>query len=108
MIAVDEVDVGIAGRTERDRSAGGVASSGVGGGIVFSEVSLDLDDTGRKTGSAFAHQDFSEEVASDTTWIAGVESARKWMDGGRGHGIGIRMQRLRGKSQKCARINGPG
>jgi len=74
----------------------------VGGGIVFSEIGLDLNDAGVETGIAFAHQDFSEEVASDTAGIEGVESARERMDGGRGHGIGIRMQRLGGKSQKCA------
>jgi len=45
MVAVDEIDVGVAGRPEQHRGAGRVARGGMGGGIVFAEVGFDLDDT---------------------------------------------------------------
>jgi len=76
----------------------------VGGGIVFPEVSLDLDDAGGETGIAFAYQDFAEKVAGDAAGIAGVEGAGEWMYGCRRHGIRIRMQRLGGESQNEGRL----
>jgi hypothetical protein len=48
VIAVDEIDVGVTGRSKQDRSAGGFAGEGVGRGIILSEVSLDLDDAARQ------------------------------------------------------------
>ena len=46
MVAVDEINVGVARRSEEDRIAGGVAGGGVGGGVVLSEISFDFDDAG--------------------------------------------------------------
>ncbi len=43
MIAVDEVDVGMTGRPEEHGVAGGIASGGVGSGVVFAEISFDFD-----------------------------------------------------------------
>jgi len=44
MIAVDEVDVSVAGRSEKNRVAGGESVVGVGSGIGEAEVGFDLDD----------------------------------------------------------------
>lgn len=61
MIAVDEINVGVAGRPEQDCGARSVAGGGVRGGIVFPEVSFDLDDPGReKLAAALAHQHLAE------------------------------------------------
>ena len=46
MIAVDEVNVGVAGWSEQNRGARGVAGEGVGRGIFVSEISLNFDDAG--------------------------------------------------------------
>ena len=74
MIAVDEINVGVAGRSEQDCSAGGVAGGGVGRGIVFSEVSFDFDDAGgEKLRVALAHQHLAEKFASHAPRTAGEE-----------------------------------
>ena len=49
VVAVDEVNVGVARRPEQNRGAGGVAGGGVGGGIVLAEVGFDFDDAGGET-----------------------------------------------------------
>ena len=74
MIAVDEVNVGEAGRSEQNRSARGVAGSGVGRGIVFSEVGFYFNDAGCQAQlSAISHQDLAEEFASHPPRIASEE-----------------------------------
>jgi hypothetical protein len=88
--AVDEVNVGVAGRSEQDCSARGVAGSGVGRGIVFSEVSFHFDDAGcQMQVFVVAHQHLAEEFASHAPRIAGeegaIEGAYGRMRGGRGH-----------------------
>src|SRR5271156_29576 len=76
MIAVDEINVGVAGRSVQNCSAGGVAGGGVGGGIVFPEISFDLDDAGRQTElSAVSHQHLAEEFASHAPGSPGEERA---------------------------------
>jgi hypothetical protein len=76
VIAVDEVNVGVAGRSEQDCSAGSVAGGGVGGGIVFAEISLNFDDAGREAQlSVVTHQHFAEEFASHAARTAGEEGA---------------------------------
>src|SRR5580658_3300634 len=80
MIAIDEVNVGVAGRAEQDGSAGGVAGGGVGGGIVFPEVSFDFDDaSSEKLLAALAHQHLAEEFASHRPRLASEESASERM-----------------------------
>ena len=74
MIAVDEVNVGVTGRSEKDRSAGGLAGKGVGRGIILSEVSLDLDDAARqKEPSAVPNQNLAEKFASHAPRTASEE-----------------------------------
>jgi hypothetical protein len=101
VVAVDEIDVGITGRTEQDRSAWSVAGGSVSGGIVLSEVGFDFDDTGREARVSVAYEDFSEEIASDAAGVASEERAREWNSGterdGRGHSLEIRMQKLNAK-----------
>ena len=78
VIAVDEINVGVAGRAEQDRIAGGVACGGVGRGIVCSEVGLDFDDAGRQAQlSMAAHQHLAQQLASHPARSAGEERARE-------------------------------
>jgi len=82
MVAVDEVNIGVAGRSEKDRSAGGVASGGVGGGVVLAEVSFDFDDPGGEAKfSGVADEDFAEKFASYAAGVAGEEGAGEREDG---------------------------
>lgn len=64
MIAIDEIDVGIARRAEQHGIARGIAGGGVSSGIAGSEVSFDFDDACRETNGVFAQQDFAEKGAS--------------------------------------------
>jgi hypothetical protein len=87
MITVDEINVGVARRSEQYCGAGGVAGGGVGGGIVFSEVSLDLDDAGSEGGvSGVTDEDFAQEFASYAARITGEEGAGEREEG---YGCGI-------------------
>ena len=96
MITVDEIDVGVAGRSEQDRGAGRVAGGGVSGGIVLSEIGFDFDDAGGETGISFADQNFAEKVASCAAGAAGEERATERANGpkrrteGRKHTSGCR------------------
>jgi len=81
VIAVDEIDVGVAGWAEENGGAGGIASSGVGGGIGFSEIGLNLDDAAEKGNFPVPHEHLAEEVAGDAPGITGEESAGKGKGG---------------------------
>jgi len=95
VIAVDEVDVGVPGRSEKNGGAGGVAGGGVGGGIEFSEVGFNFDDAGREVeGTVVAEENLTEEGASDAAGIAGVEGAR---ERGGSHRSGCRSGREKSK-----------
>jgi hypothetical protein len=52
VIAVDEINVSVAGRAEEDGVARGMAGGGVSGGIIGAEVGLDFDDAPGKTNRA--------------------------------------------------------
>ena len=87
VIAVDEVNVGKAGRTEEDRIAGCVAGGGVSGGILGSEVSLDFNDAGREANFNVANlnvanQNFAEKIASDASRTTSKEAAIQGADSG--------------------------
>src|SRR5260370_40729651 len=105
MIAVDEINIAMARRTEQDRGAGGVAGGGMGSGIVFSEIGFYLDDAGRQTGLSVAHQNLTEKFASHATRIAREERAIERADeperGGRKHEAGGGMQKVEHKSQNA-------
>jgi len=107
MIAVDEIDVGVAGRPEEDGVARGLATVSVSTGVNGSEVGLGFDDASgeedwfltflwstvffptflfprfAKRGRMWAtletwtDEQFAEEVAGDEAGIAGVEGARE-------------------------------
>ena len=64
VIAVDEINVGEAGRSEEHGIAGSVASGGVGSGIVDSKVGLDFNDAGGQTSFILANQNLAEKFAS--------------------------------------------
>jgi hypothetical protein len=60
VIAVDEVDIGVAGRSEKNGGSSGVAGSGVSGEIVFAEIGFDFDDAcGKMEWSIVAEKDFA-------------------------------------------------
>jgi len=48
VIAVDEIYVGITGRSKENGIAEGASGGGMGGGVFFAEVGFDLDDAGGK------------------------------------------------------------
>jgi hypothetical protein len=78
VISVDEIDVGVSGRTEENCVAGGASGGGMGGGIVFSEVCFDLDDSaGEKFFALTADEDFPEKFPAYLPRIAVVETAGK-------------------------------
>lgn len=72
--AVDEIDVGAAGRAEDDLGAGGDAAGGVGGFVIEAEVGFGFDDGG---GVGAADEEFAEEIAGDGDGVAGVEGFRE-------------------------------
>jgi hypothetical protein len=57
--AVDEINVGVAGRAEEDGVAGGFSGGGVGGEVVFCEIGFDFDDAGGEVGRVSAEEEFS-------------------------------------------------
>jgi hypothetical protein len=78
MVAVDEIDVGVAGRSKQDGVARGHAAIGVRAGVKGSEVGFDFYDASGEEGSAVAaYKQLAEELAGDLAWIAGVERARE-------------------------------
>jgi len=79
VIAVDEIDVGVARGAKEDCIARSDAGGGVGGGIVFSEVGLDFDYAGRHVlVFAVTNEYLAEEFASYAARRTGEESAIKW------------------------------
>lgn len=68
--AVNEVDVGAAGRSEDDAGSGCDASGGMGGFVVSSQVGFDFDDRG---GHGSEDEDFAQQVARHGDGIAAVE-----------------------------------
>ena len=95
MIAIDEVDVRVAGRSEEHGGSRCVARGGVRSGVIGSEVSLDFHNAGSDLGSlGLANQDFAKKVAGDAARVACEEAAREWLDGfgfktGRSHAEAI-------------------
>ena len=81
MIAVDEINVGVAGRAEQDGVTSSIAGGGVRGGIVGSEVGFDFDDAGGEADRAFADQDFAEKCASYAGRSAGEKGAVQGLNG---------------------------
>ena len=82
VVAVDEINVGVARRSKQDRGPGGVAGGGVGCGVVLSQVGFDFDDTrGQTEISVIAYEYFTQEFASDATRIASKERATERVDG---------------------------
>ena len=76
MVAVNEINVGVAGRAEQDRGAGCVASGGMRGRVVDAEVGFDFDDaSGEMQLAGVAEKDLAEEVASYAARAAGEEGA---------------------------------
>ena len=89
MIAVNEINVSVTGRSEEYGGAGRVAGGSVRSGIVFSKISFHLDDAGSKACvPRVTNEDFAEEFASDAARIASEEGTIKRTDGGEaGHGL---------------------
>ena len=84
VIAVDEVDISVAGRAEEDGVAQGWSGGGVGGGVFNAEVGFDFDDAAGEIGfGSLADEDFSEQVAGYAARGADVEGTGE-RDGG-GH-----------------------
>ena len=78
VIAVNEVDVGMAGSAEEDGVAQGFSGGGVGGRVFYAEVGFDFDDAGAEIGfGSLAHEDFAQQVAGYAARSAGKESARE-------------------------------
>jgi hypothetical protein len=76
MIPVDEIHVRASGRAEEDGVARGASDEGVGGGIVGSEISFDLDDASSEEFAALAaDEDFAEQIGADEARVAVVEGA---------------------------------
>ena len=66
MQAVDEVDVGESGWAEEDGVSVCLADCCVGGGVVETEVGLDLDDSAFEPfAPVVVSDDFAEEIAGD-------------------------------------------
>lgn len=72
--AVDQVDVGMAGRPENHFRARSDAAEGVGGGVGKAQIGLRLDDTGN---GVSMHQIGAEERPRYLDGRAGVETSRK-------------------------------
>lgn len=78
VVAVDEVNVSDARRTEEDGVAESASGSGVGGEIVSAEVGFDLDDACGEALAAFAtDEDFAEKFGAHDTGIAVEEGTRQ-------------------------------
>ncbi len=76
MIAVNEINVGVAGRAEQDGRSRGIARGRVSRGIVHSEVGLDFDDAGSEAKLAeVTDQYFAQEFASYATRTSAEEFA---------------------------------
>lgn len=78
--AVNEVDIGAAGRTKDYSGAGCNAASGVGCLIVEAEVGLDFRNG---SGMGAAHKNFAEKIAGHRDGVAGVKGFgedAQWVD----------------------------
>ena len=77
VISVDEVDVDVAGRSEKDGVTKGASGGGVGGGIIGAEVGFGLDDaSGEYMAPVPANEYLSEKFAADEAGIAIEEGTR--------------------------------
>jgi hypothetical protein len=84
VVSVDEIDVGVAGRSKEDGVARGKSAIGVGGGIVAAKVGFGFHDASGEdelfpTGLFFlglgTDEEFAEEFAGDGERITGVKRA---------------------------------
>ncbi len=72
--SIDEVDIGMTGRSEDHARAIGYAASRVRGKVVASKVGFGLDDP---AGSPAVHQNFPEQIARDLNGRALVKTSSK-------------------------------
>lgn len=76
VIAIDEVNVGVAGWSENHGVSWRVACGGVGGWVINPQVGFNFNYAGSETRCVRpAYQDFSEKVARYTAWLADEEGA---------------------------------
>jgi hypothetical protein len=76
VIAIDEVHIGMTGRTKYDGIAQSLAGCGVCGGISLAQISLDLDDPRAQGRPVFltSHQYLPDKLARNLTRLSSVES----------------------------------
>ncbi len=66
MIAVNEINVRVSGRTEEHHIARRAADGSVCGGIVGTQVGFDFDDaSGEKFAALAAYENFAKQVRAD-------------------------------------------
>ena len=76
MIAIDEVNVGVAGWSENHGVSWRVACGGVGGWVINPQVGFNFNYAGSETRCVRpAYRDFFEKVARYTAWRADEEGA---------------------------------
>ena len=82
--AVDEINVGVAGRAEHGFGACGQTFRRVRGEVVFAEVGFNLDNFADAFNAvALVNQKFSEQFLRDQSGGAVVKHARQFVHGGR-------------------------
>ena len=78
--AVNEINIGMAGRTEHDASSLGKALGRMSGEIMWAEVSFDLDNAADSfDAGGGVHEPFSEQFARDKDGVAVIEFARQFL-----------------------------
>ncbi len=76
MIAIDEVNVRVTGRTEENEIPRRLAGGGVSGGIALAEIRFGFDDAASENSARrFADEQFSKQGSRDLARIA-VEEVR--------------------------------
>lgn len=89
VIAVDEVNVGEAGRTEENRITRGFADGGMGSHVLFTEIGLGLDNaTGEDATSVAANEKLAQEFTGNDAGIAVEECT--------GQRVGVRSKYIAG------------
>ncbi len=76
MIAVNEINIGVAGGAKEDGCARSITGGGMSRWILFAEVGLDFDDSSGETKLADVPDEyFSKQFASNGAGAAGEERA---------------------------------
>ena len=83
MNAVNEINIGVAGRAKHDLGAFGQTFRGVCSKVMFAEIRFDLDNfPDPRAAAGLVNEPFSEQLPRDNYGVAVIKTAGKFLHSG--------------------------